>query len=946
MRMNKGLLCVFLLMFLLVVIGFVEGAEVSDLVYDAFDNQDTVKVIVRRNNDEYLNVNSFHSMRSISSLEKGFDKIAERDDKFVIEITRDELELLKLDPNFKRIDWNIPLKVFMQDVVEIVEANDSWNLQNSNINLTGFHQSVCILDTGINTSHSDFSGRILDEKCFCTETDYGNGGCCPNNNISDDSAEDDAGHGTHVAGIVGASGGISGVATDVGLVIVKMMDRTGHGNVNDLEDGIQWCIENAATYNISVVTASLGDPDSWYNTTNQNICENGNSVITNLINSAVANNISVTIASGNDDKNYGITWPSCITNATAIGATDKEDNIASYSNRGDLLKLLGIGGISTNQINSTSYLGGYTPMQGTSMATPVVAGAIALINQYLSLSGQIKTPADIEDVLYDTGLNITDNGNNFSRINVYDALLSLDVTNPEVVLTLPVDGLQTTEINQTFVCNVSDWQLKNMTFHLWNSTDLVNETSWNVSGSVNSSVLTVNDLPKIEYNWTCSAYDVNNNSFTANNFSFSIMSIFVEIDSPGNNTYTNVNDTNFTCNSSTGDSYDLDNVTFSLFNSSGLIYNLTYAINGTTNTTVFNYTFVNETNYSWNCFVVDNASQNYTSLNYTISYDVTYPTIENVSYITTNESVEFNWDSEESTNFSVNVSFNESVLLNTSDVFNVSNSANFSELNSSTVYNYTILYCDRTGNCNETDVVNFTTNTTLYCGDGTCNNGESCSSCSTDCGDCVVVSSGGGGGGGSSSLGVLSNPVMTEKLEEGYSKEYRVNQETYFKNSNNDIHKVKLKNVIYDAAEIEIQSDPVVIYLHENESKKMNLTSAEFYDLYIKVISLGSSNANIMIKEIKEVNPYYVDPLQKQEDSVVVPETEILKENEPTKISFINKIRNRIVEKLPGLNFKVLIVSIVNVIIGLVVVILVIISLHKKNKEIKAEVKKFNDKKK
>ena len=111
------------------------------------------------------------------------------------------------------------------------------------------------------------------------------------------------------------------------------------------------------------------------------------------INSAAAKNITVVIASGNDGNSAKISTPACIENATAIGASDKNDNIASYSNRNSLVRLLAPGGLSTNsatQINSTCISGGYCGNQGTSMSTPHAAGTVALINQFLRINNKTR----------------------------------------------------------------------------------------------------------------------------------------------------------------------------------------------------------------------------------------------------------------------------------------------------------------------------------------------------------------------------------------------------------------------------------------------------------------------------------------------------------------------------------------------------------------------------
>jgi len=409
----------------LMMLGFVSGMAVDKSVLSAFNNgEKMVSVIIERNQ----NANTFGVMEDMRTR-------INSSDEFPARISKQGLKELELDPTIIRVRMNIPIKAYLAQSVGIIQANSSWDLQNQGINLSGTSQSVCILDTGIDSSHPDFAGKILAEKCYCTVTDYGNGGCCPNGTSESNNTSDDFGHGTHVAGIVGANGEIKGIAKNANLVIVKVMNATGDGNSLDLENGLQWCIDNSAKYNISVITASLGGTDG-FNSSEQSSCDSYDKTLTSKISDAFLKNIAVTIASGNNGWTDKITWPACISDAIPVGATYKNDSIAIFSNRNSLLKLFAPG----YDINSTYYNGGYIVMSGTSTATPMVAGAIAIINQYLNLTEQTKTPLEIENILQKTGKDVSELGYNYSRINVYNALLSLDVDAPNVTLVSPPEN--------------------------------------------------------------------------------------------------------------------------------------------------------------------------------------------------------------------------------------------------------------------------------------------------------------------------------------------------------------------------------------------------------------------------------------------------------------------------------------------------------------------------
>ena len=253
---------------------------------------------------------------------------------------------------------------------------------------------------------------------------------------SDPDPQDDHGHGTHVAGIAAANGAIKGVAPDAKLIAIKVMSSGGSGTSSDIIKGIEWCTNNSEMYNISVISMSLGTDCSVYpEYCYSSYCDTQEPWYGDVINAAVRKNVSVVIASGNQNNKTAISSPACIMNATSVSATDKNDAVASYSNRNSITDLFATG----SDINSTCSLcpagfssctGLYAKASGTSMATPHVAGAFALVRQFYKLkTGNIMKPAEIENVLNDTGKRISDtggNGLNFSRINIYSALQEMD----------------------------------------------------------------------------------------------------------------------------------------------------------------------------------------------------------------------------------------------------------------------------------------------------------------------------------------------------------------------------------------------------------------------------------------------------------------------------------------------------------------------------------------
>ncbi len=323
---------------------------------------------------------------------------------------------------------------------------------------------------------------------------------------------DDHGHGTHVTGIAAANGTITGVAPEAKIISIKALNSTGGGESGDVIAGIDWCTNNSEKYNISVISMSLGGGLS------SGYCDTSDPLTAVAINAAVAKNISVIVAAGNDWSTTSISYPACIQNATPVGSVDKSDVIAGSSNRNSLVQLFAPG-VSITSTCATFLGGGSCSKDGTSMATPHVAGAFAIVNQYLALNGKTRTPQQIESVLNATGKTIPDSGSglNFSRINVYDAIMSIDVISPNVTLVGPEEGYSTMDTNSIlFEYNVTDnGNLSSCSLIINNVTTDYNASTINTSATNSIS----KTLSAGGYTWSINCTDVsgnNGNSSTRN----------------------------------------------------------------------------------------------------------------------------------------------------------------------------------------------------------------------------------------------------------------------------------------------------------------------------------------------------------------------------------------------------------------------------------------------
>lgn len=287
-----------------------------------------------------------------------------------------DIEELKKDPSVSSVEMD--LSVHTLDVIadQQIRADQVWAVGN----IGGDSSSrvpVAILDTGIDNAHPEFTGRIT--LCHSEIT---------NSNV----CQDQNGHGTHVAGIVGATGinsNAKGVAPGVQYYIDQVLDSTGSGSFSGVISGIDWAVANHA----KVISMSLGS--SPLVTTALN-CDSQFPALTTAINNAVNAGVTVVAAAGNSGT-QGVGAPGCMSNVIAVTAVDSNNVIASWSSKGGPITDHGIAAPGVN-IFSTYIPQTYATLSGTSMATPAVSGTIALLLQ----ANPSLTPTQVKNTLFST----------------------------------------------------------------------------------------------------------------------------------------------------------------------------------------------------------------------------------------------------------------------------------------------------------------------------------------------------------------------------------------------------------------------------------------------------------------------------------------------------------------------------------------------------------------
>ncbi len=339
------------------------------------------------------------------------------------------------------------------------ELDNSWGVKRIGAGTTqtagdnGRGVKVAILDTGIDYNHADLSAN------YAGGYDFVN---------SDSDPMDDNGHGTHVAGTIGAlenNTGVVGVGPQISIYSLKVLNASGSGSFSNIIAALQWAVNNG----MQVTSNSYGSASNPGTAVGNAFAA---AETAGIFNAAAAGN-SGTCLGRTDTVNYPAKYPSVV----AVAATDSTDARACFSSTGSKVEL-SAPGVS---INSTKIGGGYVTMSGTSMATPHVAGVAAVLfgHGVTDTNSNGRTNDEIRAVLDataedkgTTGLDIL-YGNGI--VNVANAIASLSggYTPPPVATTISVTGIA-----------YSTTGGKNSDKNLITTVTLVNNLSAPVAGAV------------------------------------------------------------------------------------------------------------------------------------------------------------------------------------------------------------------------------------------------------------------------------------------------------------------------------------------------------------------------------------------------------------------------------------------------------------------------------
>ncbi|MGQ5178047.1 S8 family serine peptidase [Bacillus halotolerans] len=288
---------------------------------------------------------------------------------------------LKQDPDILYVENNVTFTAADNTDLKVLSENadtsdnfEQWNLEPIQVKqawkegLTGKNVKIAVIDSGI-SPHDDLSIS---------------GGYSAVSYTS--SYKDDNGHGTHVAGIIGAKHngyGIDGIAPEAQIYAVKALDQNGSGDLQGLLKGIDWSIANG----MDIVNMSLGTSSD-------------SQILHDAMDKAYEKGVLLVAASGNEGNGKPVNYPAAYSSVVAVSATDQHNQLAAFSTTGNQVEFSAPG----TDITSTYLHQYYATGSGTSQATPHAAAMFALLKQRDPGNTNVQLRALMQKNIVDLGI--------------------------------------------------------------------------------------------------------------------------------------------------------------------------------------------------------------------------------------------------------------------------------------------------------------------------------------------------------------------------------------------------------------------------------------------------------------------------------------------------------------------------------------------------------------
>jgi len=367
--------------------------EESEYIQDSEQDISKQGILKTEENRKVIKLDSKLSDKEKIALEQKYDieftNDIDSNGIYVINITEDS-DMTSFEEELNaNVETDVPIKMFADSVdwgVARIGADKVWDKG------TGSGVKIGIIDTGIQKDHPDLAGNII------TGYDFVN---------NDNDANDDNGHGTHVAGIAAASSnnlGVVGVSHSSQLMPIKVLNAQGYGYLSDVAKGVYFATDNG----VRVINLSLGSTSD-------------SSLLRDAVNYATNKGVLIIAAAGNDGG-APCSYPAAYSNAVCVVATDSRNLLASFSNIGGELAAPGV-------YNYSTYIGStYRYLSGTSMATPHVSGAAALLMSICTTCSS----SEIRTLMRDTAVDLGEMGKDilfgYGLIDLTTAVASLQPT--------------------------------------------------------------------------------------------------------------------------------------------------------------------------------------------------------------------------------------------------------------------------------------------------------------------------------------------------------------------------------------------------------------------------------------------------------------------------------------------------------------------------------------
>ncbi len=378
-------------------IGFKESnihSELLDKIEKKPDTEVGIIVTVEKGKDK---ANVENALTKAKGKKIKYHRLA---DAYSATVKAREIKEIARVSDVDRVYPDFKVRTYLDDSVPIIGANKLWSRYN------GSGIKIAVIDTGIDSNHPDLKNKVIDQVSFVSDEPY---------------PEDGFGHGTHVAGIIAGNGAASGgkykgVASGASLMNVKVLGKYGYGTASAVMSGIEYAVDHGA----NVISMSIGAM-FWP--------ADGTDPVAMTANAAVDAGVVVVAAAGNSGAPFLIISPASGEKVIAVGATTKKDKIAIYSSMGPTWDHrikpeivapggdydiypdpAGLGIVSAKAAGSVlerwlpEYMVDkyYMALSGTSMATPHVSGAAALMLQ----ANPSMTPMQVKNQLMNTGMDI------------------------------------------------------------------------------------------------------------------------------------------------------------------------------------------------------------------------------------------------------------------------------------------------------------------------------------------------------------------------------------------------------------------------------------------------------------------------------------------------------------------------------------------------------------